>query len=132
MILQGDNVRLINAIPGFDKIGDDFQVTSILTGENGMDAIQITCGYGMGVVSVDGFNQFFTKKNILSWGDWENVVFDNKIFSYRTNGKRVMLKRNGVRTSASCHPLDVFDLETGIKLCAERITEKESALLVAS
>ena len=125
MITIGDNIRMIKAIPGFDRVGEDFQITDILNGEQ--DMLTFMCGYGMGVISTDGFSQFFSKHVAQKWTDWENVMFGDKAYSYRTNGKRVMAKRNGVKASASCHPTDVFDLETGIGLCANRIGAKEMA-----
>ena len=123
MIFQGDVIKLVKSIPGFDKVGDSYQVESIISGE--MDMIQFRCSYGMGLISCDGFHDFFTKVRTHPWSDWENVLIGNNVYQYRTNGKRVVLKLGGIKASASCHPLDYFNLEQGIKICAERIAAKK-------
>ena len=122
MIIKGDFVKLINPIPGFEMVGDMFHVENIVSGK--MDMIQIACSYGRGVVSCDGFNDYFSKVKTFSWTDWENVFYNNIVYQYRTNGKRVMVKRNGVKASASCHPHDNFNLETGIAICSDRLATK--------
>jgi len=127
MITKGDTISLVKSIPGFDRVGDNFTVVDILEGE--MEAVAISCGYGMGVISADGFKQFFKKKVVKMWTPWSNILFGDKVYAFRTNNKRVEMKRNGIKASASCHPLDTFDLEVGLAWCAERIRDKARTLI---
>ena len=127
MIFTGDKVRLIKAIPGFERVGEVFQVAGILSGE--IDVIQISCGYGAGVASTDEFDNYFSKVRTHPWSAWDNVHINGTVYQYRTNGKRVSLRHGAIKASASCHPLDSFSLEEGIKVCLARISAKEAGTI---
>ena len=104
MLLQGDIIKLVHPINGFDRVGDIYEVVDILDG--GM--ISFRCGYGAGVMSYDEFETYFEKKIIRTWSQWENIRFENDdiVYSYRTNGKRIELRHGNLKASASCYESD--------------------------
>ena len=122
MIIKDDLVRLVKSLPGFDRAGDVFRVEEIHDGD--VPVVQFACGYGRGLLSADVFGEYFAKTRELKWTEWQNLLHGDRVYRYRTNGKRVVLKRGGYRAASSCHPLDPFSLEVGLGLCLQRIAEK--------
>lgn len=121
MLLKGDKIQLVTTIEGFNKVGDVFDVVDILEG----GTISFRCGYGVGIMSHNEFENYFKVVQIRKWGRWMPVVQDNKTYIYRTNGKKVELKADGIKTYASCAPNDTFDLRKGLDLCMARFKVKQ-------
>ena len=57
----------------------------------------------------------------IAWTDW--ISCDD--YEFKTNYKTVKVRKDGFKTKATCHKDDDFDINEGIKICLERITEKE-------
>ena len=123
MLLKGDRIKLVKPIPGLDRVGDVFEVLDILEG----GTISFKSDYGAGVMSFSEFRKYFEKKNILTWSPWESIRFDDDdtIYSYRTNNKRIELRLGDIKSSASCHENDEFDLSKGLSLCLARLLVKQ-------
>jgi len=121
MIKTGDMIKMVKAIPGFDKVGDQFKVTGV----SGNGYITIECGYGTGVMSFDEMTTHFEavppKRAWSVWKYTKDNVFG--IVWYRTNGKKVeaILENYGkCKGYASCHPDDKFDENIGVGIAAAR------------
>ena len=119
MIVKGDKIRLTKALPSFNFVGSEFEVVEVIRGE--IDMISFKCDYGVGGISSDVFDRYFEKVIVPPWTDWENVLFEGVVYQYRSNGVQVELRRDGLTVSSSCHPYDEFDLETGIRICVQRL-----------
>ena len=124
MLVKGDKIKLIKAIPGFDKVGDIFEINEIL--EGGM--IRLDCSYGTGLMSYSEFEGYFEKIKTRKWGEWFYWVRADGHYLYRTNGKKIELKIGDLKVSASCNDCDVFQLREGLNLCLARIRVKQAQL----
>ncbi|HBF0430227.1 hypothetical protein [Clostridioides difficile] len=131
MLIEGTKIRLMKEIQGFGmlKIGNVFVITSV--GNNG--AIHFKTDYGMGFMSYSEFKEHFEiannkEKRKYNWSNWTTIVSPNLhiLYTYKTNNKKVIVKKDGVKASATCHDTDVFNLQKGIKICLARIEVKEA------
>ena len=55
--------------------------------------------------------------------------FDMDNIEFRTNGKKVMARKsndNHIKSEATCHKADTFDLTTGLKVAIARLAVKEA------
>ena len=65
-------------------------------------------------------------------GCWFNKLcdfFDMDNIEFRTNGKKVMVRKsndNRIKSEATCHKTDTFDLTTGLKVAIARLAVKEA------
>ena len=127
MIFAGDMVKLTKPICDFDRVGNIFLVETIAadnTPSASKNIVKLSCSYGNGFISAEWLQEHFIKVTTHPWSSWKHVLIGNCVYQYRTNGKRVTLRLGGLKASASCHPMDSFSLEEGIKICAERIAAK--------
>ena len=87
MLVNGDRIRQKRVIEGFDYVGTVFDVTQITP--DGM--IVFSHRYlGTGLMSHDEFINHFTK---TKWTDWAAMRDCTGEFQYRTDGKRVVVRR---------------------------------------
>jgi len=109
-------------MPTFDYVGTVFDITTITP----QGVICFTNPrLGTGMMGYDEFARYFSK---TSWTEWIPVyIKEFGQYCYRTNGKRVMVKRYGheIKACASCHPNDGFALEKGLQLALARLRVKE-------
>ncbi|HBG2116768.1 hypothetical protein M1I50_09080 [Clostridioides difficile] len=131
MLIEGTKIRLMKEIQGFEmlKIGDIFVITSV--GNNG--DIHFKTDYGMGFMSYSEFKEHFEivnnkEKKKYNWDDWKirASLSMGDTCRYRTNHKKVIVDKDGFKASATCHDIDEFNLDKGIKLCLARIEVKKA------
>lgn len=131
MLIKGSKIKMINAIPGFDRVGDTFEVQEI-----DEFCIQIKSNYGIGVMSYKEFEQFFEivveeeKKEPRKWSEWQKIHLLplNKKAAYRHNGKAIEMICHNVKVKTSCHPEDEFNLDKGIEIATVRLKLKFAEL----
>lgn len=58
------------------------------------------------------------------WTPWITAEDDDGYFCYRTNGKKTIVKKNGIKSESTCHKNDTFDLENGVNLALARTNLK--------
>lgn len=129
MLVGGDKIKQVSAICGFDKVGEIFDVVGI---DNG--AITFRSDFGVGMMSWEEFNQHFEKyieeikeNKHHPWTGWKwgkSEVFGD--FQYKTNQKKVIVKKFDVKAEATCHHLDSFNLNIGLKIALARINVKKA------
>jgi len=119
MLVKGDRIRQVKVIGDFDFVGTTFEVMQITS--DGMIAFSHCC-LGSGLMSYEEFSKHFAK---TKWSDWSEAEDEHGNFQFRTDGKRLVVKRNGVSASASCHDNDDFCLHCGLELCLARLRVKE-------
>ncbi|MDI0267851.1 hypothetical protein QIW52_17815 [Clostridioides difficile] len=131
MLIEGNKIKLIKEIQGLERfeIGDIFIVTSIE--DNGNIHFKTYCGIGF--MSYSEFKEHFEivnnkEKRKYTWSNWKTVVSHNLhiLYAYKTNCKKVIVKKDGFKSSATCHNTDVFNLQKGIEICLARIEVKEA------
>lgn len=145
MLLKGGKIKLVKEIEelksmGYGNIGDVYEIVDIKNG-----GIQFKFGgMHLGIMSYNEFEEYFKKIKYeennktestpikLTWTEWKpcSDVLKNdpsaKNYSYKTNGKRVIVKYNliNVTSKNSCHPDDIFDIHIGVELGMAQIKEK--------
>ena len=121
MLLQKfDKIRQIKAMEGLDYVGRTFSITNITA--EGM-IVFANKSIGTYMMNFDSFAKHFVKTKWTEWTLAHDCEFGG--FMYRTDGKRIVVRRGGFKVSASCHPRDNFDIKMGIKLCLARLRVKE-------
>jgi hypothetical protein len=116
MLTNGNEIKMVSSVGCFDcLVGCKFKVVNV---ENGV--VSLRSGLGIGCMSEDEFKKHFVM--VRKWTKWIHTV---NFYAYKTDNKKyVKVKKDGIKVKASCHPNDVFDLKTGIKICLEKIEEK--------
>ncbi|HBH0413527.1 TPA: hypothetical protein KSL57_001682 [Clostridioides difficile] len=131
MLIKGDKIKLIKEVDGLRvfKVGDIFTVINIYND----GTIHFKTDYGMGFMGYSEFKEHFEiannkEKRKYTWSNWTTIVSPNLhiLYTYKTNNKKVIVKKDGVKASATCHDTDVFNLQKGIKICLARIEVKEA------
>lgn len=123
MLVENDKIEMINAIDGFNKVGDKFEIVNVT--DNG--SIIFRSSYGQGVMTQDEFDKYFVKVKERVWSKW---VDSGKGYEFKTdNEKYVKVHKDGFHAKASCNPNDKFNLSDGIDLCLARITIKKLSKL---
>lgn len=114
MLKVGNKFKIVKSIGVFDFKNEVFTVCNITE-----DCISFTSELGIGCISTDDFDKHCERVKV--WTPWISMG----ILSYKTdNEKYVKIKAGGYTTKASCHPCDEFDLETGIRICVEKMITK--------
>ena len=148
MLVKGDKVKMVKAIPSFKRVGEVFEVVDIA--EDGVITIKTYCG--IGIMSYKEFEKYF---ELVERIQWENlidyltvtcktempygIVFvptgsiskmtdlfigNIKDVEIKTDKeKTVKLKYKNYITEANLHPNDKFDLHKGIEICLCRLNE---------
>ncbi|HBF5205018.1 TPA: hypothetical protein KQE20_003841 [Clostridioides difficile] len=127
MLIERTKIRLMKEIQGFEmlKIGDIFVITSV--GNNG--AIHFKTDYGIGFMNYSEFEAYFEivqQKKKYEWGAWSIRGDFSGAYLYRTNGKKVEVRKGNFKASATCHDSDEFELNKGVELCLTRIEVKKA------
>lgn len=124
MLLVGDKVKQVKAIPGFNFVGQVFNVGAIkIEGEE--VTIMIELPYvGIGLMTKSEFEQYFEKIVEPKWSDWEDYGFD---LEYRLKGELIEARVKGTEASVFAKPCeeDEFDLDIGIAVCIEKLKIRE-------
>lgn len=126
MLISGDKIKMVKAVPGFDKVGDIFTVDGI--SESG-DSMRIKSSYGIGIMSYDEFEKYFEKyvEKELVWTDWDGVFYvlpeTNMDYEFKTNGKEIHMRDSvkDITVKTSCLDEDIFNLELGLELCIKKL-----------
>lgn len=118
--------------------GHEFKVSSVTKTEITLEEVVEKNEYGMSytcvAVSPDEFEAYFKpvqekpKKLCKAgkWTDWTPFKLCGIHYSYKTNGKKIIVRSNGYRGESSCHSEDKFDLETGLQLAIERLNKSKA------
>ncbi|WP_461195264.1 hypothetical protein CDIF100009_03961 (plasmid) [Clostridioides difficile] len=107
------------------KVGDIFTVINIFND----GAIHFKTDYGIGFMNYSKFEAYFEivqQKKKYEWGAWSIRGDFSGAYLYRTNGKKVEVRKGNFKASSTCHDTDVFNLQKGIKICLARIEVKEA------
>lgn len=118
MLVKGRKIKMIKAMPNFNKVGQEFEVTDIKDG-----AIFFKCNFGSGLMSYKEYKQYFEEVEevkTLQWSKWKSMLISDEQIAYRTNGKDVQVSYLGGLGVAKCHEEDTFDLSKGIELAHQR------------
>ena len=116
MLIKGDKIKLIKEVDGLRvfKVGDIFTVINIYND----GTIHFKTDYGMGFMSYSEFKEHFEiannkEKRKYTWSNWTTIVSPNLhiLYTYKTNNKKMIVKKDGVKASATCHDTDVFNLQ---------------------
>ena len=122
MLIVGDKIKQTKALPGYDRIGDVFEVTTV------QDAvISFQTVYGCGIMSYNEYETYFEKVIERHWTKW---IHTEQGDAYRTNGKRVEIKCAGLKATASCRDEDTFSLDIGLALARARLQVKYALRMV--
>ena len=124
MLMVNDKIKQVKAIAGLNMIGEIFTITSVIEGSITFSADE---RFGAGIMTFDEFEKYFEKVE-SKWTDW--IEDEDTNMMYKTNGKKILAKVDGIQTSASCHPDDEFDLDVGLDLCWYRIKLKKAKFQV--
>lgn len=124
MLIVGNKIKMIKAIGGLDKVGDEFEVTNI--SEEG--TITIRSSYGIGVMNYKEFEEHFEIVKEVVWTQWSDIgylsnEFDNLGVIHRTNNVDTVEVYGGLglETVAKLHPDDTFDFEKGLSIAMLRM-----------
>lgn len=115
MLVKGRKIKMVKAMPNFNKVGQEFEVTDIKDG-----AIFFKCNFGAGLMSYKEYKEYFTEVKTLQWSKWMTMLISDEQITYRANGKDVQVSYLGVLGVAKCHDEDTFDLSKGLSLAYQR------------
>ena len=123
MLVKGDKIKFIEDVGSFHLRGMIFEIIDVL--ENGM--ISVKNEHGIGILSYDDSGKYYKKVRELKWSNWikEVDIRSHRVFFYKTNGKRIIVKQNGLKAHATCRDTDEFNLEKGIMLSLARLKVKQ-------
>lgn len=109
---KGDQVEITKSIDPFIQKGTIFEIVDITP-----KFTTLYSGVIVGFAQNDEMGTLF--RHSRQWTKWEHS--DMFGFEYRTDNKKyVQMKINGVMVQASCHPDDMFDLNTGLIVCLNK------------
>lgn len=118
MLKEGNKIKMVKPIGPYNMKGCIFEVI----GFNEDKTINIASNMGFGVMSQAEFDKYFERSR--DWTPWSNTGQ----YEIRTDGEKyVELRKDGIRTHASCCPTDKFDFLIGATLCLERLKTKMEA-----
>lgn len=136
MLVKGNKIEMIKALPEFNMVGDVFEVTNV--GADG--SITIKSSYGIGVMSYKEFEEYFKIVKEYEWVKLNEYIINPDMDLVKSlcdlsigkigdmdiktdNEKFVMLKCGKYVTEAKLHPEDEFNLIKGIKICICRLNK---------
>lgn len=135
-MIKGDKIKLVAKMGVFDNIGKICEVIDVSDG--GVITFKFGGGLHMGCMSYDEFQKYFElieEPKKREWTEWKITMgqtytspVTHKTVSflceYRHNGKKVQVRKLGIKAEATCAKEDEFDLETGLKLAECRLLIK--------
>ena len=137
-MIKGDKIKLIKPMGMFDNIGEICEVINV--DENGVISFRFgKNGMHLGCMSYNEFEKYFelVQETKREWSPWktERLFYENlseyhisTTIYYRHNGKKVQVKYvfgdTFIRTEASCHSEDEFNLNKGLRLAKCRLIVK--------
>jgi hypothetical protein len=111
---------MIKPIYDYGYVGAIFEVTDVL--HSGVISF-VHNKLGTGLITLDEFDRYFIK---TKWTEWSSPLDDGYgKYQFKTNEKKIIVQRNGLRASASCNPIDKFNLVKGLQLSLARLRVKE-------
>lgn len=139
-VFRGTKIILIKKFENLNKMGKVYEVGDV---SNSMVIIrEVDSKAAVGAVTFEDFdNHFEVVKSNNKFTKWETFAdgFGNVIGAYRTNQKKVQVKLftnveifgnqmtvSEIRTEASCHKGDTFNLYFGLQLAFLRAVEQLS------
>lgn len=128
-ILKNDKFMLIEAIERLNKVGEIYEVGNVTNTSIVMRDAKTKVA--IGAVDIDDFSKYFKKpEEVKTWTKWCAMTnpLGEIIAFYRTNGKKVQVRNNHLKTvrgEASCCKDDEFNLAFGIRLAYARCLDKE-------
>lgn len=134
MLTKGNKIKMVKELPGFNRVGDIFEVVNV----NDDGSITIKSSYGVGIMSYKEFEEYFKVVEELKWVKLNDYIINpgkdlvnslcnlsiGKIgdMEIKTDNEEfVMLKFGDYVVEAKLHPDDEFDLIKGIKICLCRL-----------
>ncbi|MGL4450710.1 MAG: hypothetical protein ACRCTZ_05925 [Sarcina sp.] len=137
MLVNGNKIKMIKAIPGFDRVGEEFEVSNV--SEDG--TITIRTSYGVGVMSYKEFENHFELVKEYKWvklseffGEFEEDELEDLAklsigslvdIEIQTDCEYfIKLKYGFFEVGSYLHPEDEFDRKRGINICICRLNEQ--------
>lgn len=129
MLTVGDKIRLKKIMGVFTNIGEVCEVVNV--SEDMSICFRFKNGIHLGCMSYKEFETYFDKieQPKYMWTDWEWEAKGDKRdegYEFKTNGKKVIVRKCGFKATATCHPNDIFDKRKGIKIALARINVKKA------
>lgn len=136
-MIKGDKIKLVAKMGVFDNIGEICEVIDVSDG--GVITFKFGGGLHMGCMSYDEFQKYFElveEPKKIEWSEWKfknsGWIYKSPVshktisflYEYRHNGKKVQVRKLGIKAEATCAKEDEFDLETGLKLAECRLLIK--------
>lgn len=124
MLIVGDKIKQTKTICGCNFLDSEFTVISIDENNN---IVFENFPIGRGYMTFDEFEKHFEKVIVKTpWSGWidhwdDNAdIFSDSFYQFKTNEKKIILRKNGIKVKATCNKTDTFNLMTGLKLCILR------------
>ena len=134
-IIRGDKVILMQEVENLKQVGEAFEVANVL--DNAVVLRDVKSKVAIGSIDIAMFDQYFKKpEEVKGWTPWQHLL-DASGFTvafYRSNlkqGKVQVRTADNVRSEASCHRDDVFNLRFGIDMAYTRCKIKALSKLKA-
>jgi hypothetical protein len=122
VICFGERIVLIKPVGKLEVIGQHYEVGGITEEHIIIRDIAHRCAVAS--VKVSEFDKYFIPYKVThKWTAWGTILDEDGVSIagyYRTNGKKVQVKRGSVRAEASCSPEDTFNLAVGVTLALLR------------
>lgn len=121
-ILRNDKVILTQETDKMKQVGGLFEVANVT--DTFVVLRDATSKVAVGAVDIEEFFKYFKKvEEVSGWTPWQRLV-DSAGYSiafYRTNQKKVQVRTaDNIRSEATCHYDDVFNLRFGIDMAYTR------------
>lgn len=131
MITTKDKIKLKKPMGVFTNVGEVCSIVGIA--EDGVISFRFGQGH-LGCMSYDELDKYFEViPGKVGWSEWipDKVEYIDSYGAkyscpvyYRYNNKRVEMKGSGLRSKSSCSPVDIFDLDVGLKIAELRFIKK--------
>ena len=136
-MIKGDKIKFVAKMGVFDNIGEICEVIDVSDG--GVITFKFGGELHMGCMSYDEFQKYFElveapKKR--EWTKWDYRIYDKEYsspyyskpiklhYQCRHNGKKVQVRRFGIKAEATCAKEDEFNFEIGLQLALYRLLAK--------
>ena len=131
MLVVGDKIKQTKIICGCNFLDSEFTVVSIDESNN---IVFENSQLGRGYMTFDEFEKHFEKVIVKTpWSGWiyywddNSNIFSDGFYQFKTNEKKIILKKDGVKVKSSCNKTDTFNLMTGLELCILRWEIKKAS-----
>lgn len=129
-MIKGDKIKLVKEMGAFKNVGEICEVVDVAEG----GVISFRFGrYHLGCMSYDEFLKYFEVVDNNAWTDWKKTTvtirnidgeLERIVLEHRNNHKKTQVRYNGLKAESTCHSIDVFDAEKGLKLAIKRLHVK--------